>query len=64
MSKCYSKILEEKDIKSALEFMIPRVHTYQMAELLRMIIKELKKKGIIEKDWLENHFGIESVGEE
>lgn len=56
MNKPYSQILKEKDIKGALKFMLPRVHSYQMCELIRMIIKELKTKNIIEKDWLDNYF--------
>jgi hypothetical protein len=56
MTKPYTEILKEKDIKGALEFMIPRVHSYQMCMLIRMVIKELKAKGIIEKDWLDNYF--------
>lgn len=56
MNKTYAEILKDKDIKSALEFMLPRVHSYQMCMLIRMVIKELKVKGIIEKEWLDNYF--------
>lgn len=59
LEKSYQKIMEEKDIKNALKFIFYRVTTIQMTNMVAMVIRELKDKGVIEKDWLDNLFNKE-----
>lgn len=55
MNKSYHQIIEDKDIEKALEYLEPRQTTYKSTQMIRMVINELKDKGIIKKTWWEEY---------
>lgn len=55
MIKSYEQILKDKDIDKALEYLEPRQTTYKATKMIRMIINELKDKGVIKKQWWEEY---------
>lgn len=62
MDKSYKQIIEDKDIDKALEYLEPRQTTYKATQMIRMIINELKDKGIIKKTWWEEY--VEKINKE
>lgn len=55
MNKCYEQILKDRDIEEALKYLEPRQTTYKATKMIRMIINELKNKGVISKTWWEEY---------
>ena len=62
MNKCYDQILKDKDIEEALKYLEPRQTTYKATKIIRMIINELKNKGVISKTWWEEY--VEKINDE
>lgn len=62
MSKSYEQIINDKDIDEALKYLEPRQTTYKATKMIRMIINELKNKGIIKKQWWEEY--VEEINKE
>lgn len=62
MNKCYEQILKDKDIEEALKYLEPRQTTYKATKMIRMIINELKNKGVISKTWWEEY--VEKINDE
>lgn len=62
MSKSYQQIIDDKDIEEALKYLEPRQTTYKATKMIRMIINELKNKGVISKTWWEEY--VEKINDE
>lgn len=55
MNKSYEQILKDKDIDQALQYLEQRQTTWKSTLMIRMVINELKNKGVISKQWWEEY---------